>query len=64
MFSRDIKHYQYRAPRTLQSSKFGPYAQLSTPSVRRRFAATFWVVTYGIGIGAVWYVAFVIGVSR
>lgn len=38
MFSRDISHYR-PAPRTLDTSKFGPYAKLC-PVERRREAVS------------------------
>ena len=63
MFSRDINHTQYRVPRTMQTSKFGPYATLSVPSRRRRFAAAFWVVAYGVGIGVAWWLLVAIRVG-
>lgn len=63
MFSRDINHSQYRTPRTMNEA-WGAYAKLHVPARRRRFAGVFWMAACGIGCGAVWYVALVIGVSR
>jgi len=62
-FPRNISHERMRAPRTM-SDAFGPYAKLHVPSPRRRLAGAFWMLVYGAAIGAVWYVALVIGVSR
>ena len=52
-FSRDVRHYQM-TPRSLQSSKFGPYARLT---VAQKYNARGWVwaIGYGIVIGGVWF---------
>lgn len=54
MFSRDISHQRMRSARTLNDA-FGPYARLHVRSPRRRFAAVFWMLTYGIGLGVAWW---------
>lgn len=54
MFSRDISHERMRTPRTLNDA-FGPYAKLYIVEPRRRFAAVFWMLAYGIGIGVAWW---------
>jgi VanZ family protein len=54
MFSRDVSHYS-RTPRTLQSSKFGPYARISIPQRRSKIVDALYVVLYGAAVGAVWY---------
>lgn len=54
MFSKDISHSQMRVPRTLNDA-FGPYARLSVPSPRRRFAAVLWMLAYGVGLGVAWW---------
>lgn len=53
MFSRDIRHYQ-AAPRTLQSSKFGPYSVL-TVEHKRTAKAWAWMLAYGVSIGIFWW---------
>lgn len=63
MFSRDIRNFRHRAPRTLNDA-FGPYSRLTVPVRHRRLKSAFWMLAYGIGCGVVWYVAFVIGVGR
>lgn len=54
MFSRDVQHYR-QAPRSLQSSKFGPYSQLSVEQPKYGIKAWIWAIGVGIGVGAVWY---------
>ena len=49
MFSRDIRHYQ-AAPRTLQSSKFGPYSRLSVEA-KYNIRGMAWAIAYGVGVG-------------
>jgi len=58
-FSRDVRHYAPTA-RTLQTSKFGPYAQLS---VKRRSEAKSWlyVVGCGVAVGCVWWISLALG---
>ncbi len=56
MFSRDSAHYRM-APRSLQTSKFGPYSVISIPSRRSRIAPVLWAIAYGVAIGVIWYVA-------
>lgn len=53
MFSRDIRHIQYRTPRTLNDA-FGPY---STMHVSRRSEARSWlyVIGSGIAVGGIWW---------
>ena len=57
-FSKDIRHYS-STPRSLSSSKFGPYARLSVE--RRKSLASKamdWAYVIGLGfcIGVIWYV--------
>lgn len=57
-FSKDIRHYS-STPRSLSSSKFGPYARLSVE--RRKSLASKamdWAYVIGLGmcIGVMWYV--------
>jgi apolipoprotein N-acyltransferase len=53
MFSRDIKHYQYRTPRSLNDA-FGPYSQWN---VKRDSQAKQWAYAIGTGvvIGVIWW---------
>ena len=53
-FSKDVRHYA-STPRSLSSSKFGPYARLS---VEKRKGLMDWAYAIGIGacIGVMWYV--------
>ncbi|QIN95365.1 hypothetical protein PBR31_00054 [Xanthomonas phage PBR31] len=56
-FSRDVRHYR-STPRSLSSSKFGPYARLSVE--RRKSLASKamdWAYVIGLGfwIGVMWY---------
>lgn len=61
-FDRDARHYA-PTPRTLQTSKFGPYARLSVTPMRRRVSAVFWMLLYGVGIGVCWWLAVAIRAS-
>lgn len=63
MFSKDIKHFQTRVPRTLQSSNFGPYAQLHIPPKRYGLRGALWAIGYGIGIGVLLYVVLLVRVG-
>lgn len=54
MFSRDVKDFRYRTPRTLCEA-CGPYAKLHVPSRHPRIAAGAWIAVYGVSIGLVWY---------
>lgn len=60
MFSRDVKHFSYRTPRTLQSSKFGPYSRISIPTRRTRVMPFIWMLGYGFAIGACWYALLIV----
>lgn len=60
MFSRDVKDFHYRTPRTLQSSKFGAYSKLDVPRRHARVTQWFWVLAYGGSIGFLWYVILLI----
>jgi hypothetical protein len=53
-FSKDVSHYR-PTPRTLQTSRMGPYARLS---VEKRKSIADWACAIGIGacIGVMWYV--------
>lgn len=53
MFSRDIANHRM-APRTLQSSKFGPYSRLSVDA-KRDAKGWLWAIAYGIAIGFAWW---------
>jgi hypothetical protein len=58
MFDNDVRHYA-PTPRTLQSSKFGAYATLSTTASGRRVSALIWaLVAVGVACAVV-----VVGVS-
>lgn len=59
MFSRDVRCYR-STPRSLQQA-FGPYARLSVPARRRKVAAVFWMLVYGVGIGVAWWLLVAIG---
>lgn len=56
MFSRDVKDFRYRTPRT-QYEAFGPYstAKLHVPRRKSRVAPVLWMVAYGSTIGLIWY---------
>lgn len=57
-FSKDIRHYS-SAPRSLSSSKFGPYARLSVERRRSLMSSAMdWACAIGLGmcIGVMWYV--------
>jgi hypothetical protein len=62
MLPNDSQYYT-PTPRTLQTSKFGPYARLSVPPPRRRFAAVFWMLFYGVAIGGFLYLLVAIRVG-
>ncbi len=62
MFSRDINHAR-PTPRSLQSSKFGPYARISIPQRRSKVVSVLWMLAYGVAAGAVWYVAVLVRVG-
>lgn len=47
MFSKDIQHYR-PTPRTLQSSRFGPYAKLSKAAKSQGFADGLFAVASGL----------------
>lgn len=53
-FSRDVRHYA-PAPRTLQTSRFGPYARLSVDR-KRDAKAWAWAVGCGVAIGVGWWI--------
>ncbi|CAJ0900527.1 hypothetical protein R6138_04467 [Ralstonia thomasii] len=57
-FSRDVKHYS-STPRSLSSSKFGPYARLSVERRKSLMSSAMdWAYVIGLGfcIGVIWYV--------
>ncbi|SAL59414.1 hypothetical protein AWB71_03280 [Caballeronia peredens] len=56
MFSRDIKDFQCRAPRSLNEA-FGPYskAKLHVPKRKSRVAALLWMGFYAGCIAGFWY---------
>lgn len=56
MFSRDVKDFRYRTPRTLNEA-FGAYstAKLHIPRRQWRAAPVLWMAAYGGAIGLVWY---------
>lgn len=56
MFSRDVKDFRYRTPRTLNEA-FGAYstAKLHIPRRRWRPAPVLWMLFYGVAVGAFWY---------
>jgi hypothetical protein len=55
-FSRDTRHYQM-APRSLQTSKFGPYSRLTVEQPKYSPKAWAWAIGYGIATGiSLWLV--------
>lgn len=55
MFSRDLKDFRCRTPRTMNEA-FGAHAKLHVPQDKQsRIAGFLWVAFYGIAIGAFWY---------
>ena len=52
-FSKDVRHYQM-SPRSLQTSKFGPYSQL-TVEQKHGIKGWLWAIAYGVAIGAGWW---------
>ncbi|CAG4900536.1 hypothetical protein [Paraburkholderia saeva] len=53
--NRDLKYERLRSPRTL-SDAFGPYAKLHVEPEKTPLRAYVWMVVWGVGIGAIWYV--------
>ena len=56
MFSREIRHSQYRAPRSLEQA-FGHGAKLD-PMPPRGYAlrGALWAIAYGVGLGVLFYI--------
>ncbi len=56
MFSRDLKDFTCRTPRSI-SEAFGPYStqKLSAPRRKARFAPIVWMLVYGVMIALIWY---------
>lgn len=61
-FSRDIQDYQYSTPRSLQTSKFGPYSRL-TVERKREAKAWVWAIGCGIAVGVFWWIVVAIRVG-
>lgn len=55
MFFRDMKDFYCRTPRTLQSSKFGPYSRIYIPSRRSQIVPYLWMLAYGAAVGFILY---------
>lgn len=60
MFSRDVKDFTYRTPRSIGEA-FGPYSsqKLHVPRrksrLRKRIESVAWIGFYGVSIAAFWY---------
>ena len=55
MFSKDVSNHRL-SPRTLQQSRFGPYARLDVEKPKYGIRAWIWMVGCAISVGATWWI--------